>query len=139
MGPAVGILGVFVGILVVMLVGSALLRAAVALANSVIGPVKPRNKPIGWDWDAEEDDEEEERERSAPAIPEPGLAQGMGIIFLTGLAQLALAFVLGILLDLDGFGPRQRDTPVWLLAQLFGLAIGFLVMLGMLSSMLLGG
>lgn len=135
MGPAVGIIGFFVGILVVLLVGSALLRAAVALANSVIGPVKPKNKPIGWDWDAEEDDEEE-TERAAPAIPEPGLAQGMGIIFLTGLAQVALAFVAGIVLDLDDIGGRQRGTPMWLIAQLFGVAVGFLVMIAMLSSML---
>lgn len=137
MGPAVGILGFFVGILVVLLVGSALLRAAVALANSVIGPVRPKNKPIGWDWDAEEDDEEfAEYERPVRAIPEPGLAQGMGIVFLTALAQVALAFVVGIILDLDDFGGRRGDGPMWVFAHLFGLAVGFLVMLAMLCGML---
>lgn len=84
--------------LVVLFVGSALLRASVALANRTIGPVN-RDEPIGWDWDAEEDDEDVLPAGDGAAIPEPGIGPGMRVLFLAGVAQIAAVFVLHFVLD----------------------------------------
>jgi hypothetical protein len=91
-GVLVYLLAWLAAVLLALLVGAALLRAAVAAANRTVGPVR-RAEPIGWDWDADEEDEDPVRPAEV-AIPEPGLSTGMLILFLVGLAVLTTAFLL---------------------------------------------
>ncbi len=132
MGPAAPVVALLV-VLVVLFVGSALLHAAVALANRIIGPVSPPIKPIGWDWDAEEDEDEDEEQRAKPAMPEPGLGQGMVILFLTAVAEFVVGFLLTAVFEGDRWGRDWTDTP---LPYLLVGAAGFLVMLWLLAGML---
>jgi hypothetical protein len=81
-----------VGALILLFVGSALLRAAAVLANKTIGPVR-REEPIGWDWDADEDDEDP-LPSEGWAIPEPTSGQGMRILFLAAVGNLFLGILL---------------------------------------------
>jgi hypothetical protein len=135
MGPGVAIPIVFVAVLVVLVVGSTFFRAAVAVANKVVGPVKP-SASLAWDWEAAEDDEEfEEINRKLQAIPEPGLGQGMLIVLVAGLVQFVLLFLMEGVLRLDR-ARRRGEVEEWLPAYLVGVAIGFAVMTAMTSSML---
>jgi hypothetical protein len=134
MAPAAGILLFLIAVLVVLFVGSALLRAAVALANKTIGPIRP-SASVLWDWEAAEEDEEYARpRRGAPAMPEPGIGQGMLIVFLAGLIQLAVTVAVRIVLDLDI--ERDLDRGEVLLFAAFSTLVGFGVLAGMTASML---
>lgn len=134
MGPGIGIIIFVLAVLLVLFIGSALVRAGVAIANRVIGRVKVE-KPIGWDWDAEEDEEDYEElyggGQREEAMPEPGIAQGMVIVLLAALAQLILGFLLAFVIDPDEFDGGAR-----VVAHLIGTAAGFLTMTGLLASML---
>ena len=135
-GPGLLPIFIFFGVtLVLLLVGSALLRAAVALANRTIGPITPKNKILDWDWDAEDDDDDDLAEgRRELAIPEPGLGQGMLIIFLTALVTFAITFVLVNVLDIDG--RWHRDVAEYFGVYLLGAFAGYLAMMGFLAGML---
>lgn len=87
-----------VGFLIALLLGSVILRAAVALANRSAGPVKVKPADLfpDWDWDGEPEDAEPRLEK---AIPEPGLGKGMMIASTIGVLTALLGVVLGILLD----------------------------------------
>jgi hypothetical protein len=130
-----GIIGAGLGVVVVLLVASTLFRAAVALANSTIGPVKP-NPSLAWDWEAAEDDEEyKELGRKLKAIPEPGLGQGMLIMLVVGAVQLVVSFVLTALFELDRRGRRDELEEV-LPPILLDVAVGFVVLTGLAASMM---
>ena len=128
-----GIPLILIGVLVVLFIGSALLRAAVALANKTIGPVRP-SPSVLWDWDAaEEDDDDHGRpRRGAEAMPEPGIAQGMLIVMLAGLVQAVVTVAARILFDLD----TDIDDGEVLVFIAFSTLVGFGTMTGMIASML---
>jgi hypothetical protein len=129
---ALGVPLVLIGVLVVLFIGSALLRAAVALANKTIGPVSP-SPSVMWDWDAaEEDDDYGRPRRGADAMPEPGIAQGMLIVFVSSLVQLVVTVAARILFDLD----TDIDDGEVLLLIAFSTLVGFGVLTGMIASML---
>lgn len=109
------------GVLLALLVGAALFRAAVALANRSLGPVR-RGEPIGWDWDADEDDDPAP---AAAAIPEPSLGRGMSVLFLTALVVLAVLVAVESNF-LREFGLRRRTAEQVGLVAL--LAAGFLAL-----------
>ena len=135
MGPGIAIPIFFVAVLVVLVIGSTFFRAAVAVANKMVGPVKP-SASLAWDWEAADDDEEfEEINRKLQAIPEPGLGQGMLIILVVGVVQFVLLFLLEGMFRLD-CARRDEDLEDWLPFHLLGFAIGFAVMTGMSASML---
>jgi hypothetical protein len=132
-GPGIGVLVFIIVVLVLLLVGSALLRAAVSLANRTIGPISVKNKILDWDWDAEDDDDDLVEGRSELAIPEPGLGQGMAIIFLSALVNLAISFVLVNALDRRW---HSGDVAELLAVHLLGVFAGYVAMLGFLAGML---
>jgi hypothetical protein len=119
--------------LMFLFAGAAILRAAVAAANKTLGPVKTET-PIGWDWDAEEEEEDDFPESGTLAIPEPGIGQGMFVIFLSALAKVALLLVLGIAVDLDD--PFDIDDWGDLIAHVLAFLGGVVVMTSMLANML---
>ena len=131
----IGFLLVPIVVVVLLVIGSTLFRAAVAVANMVIGPEKP-DASLLWDWEAAEDDEEfEEVSRKLQAIPEPGLGQGMIIVLLFGIAELIIGYLLEGMFRLDR-ARRRGDVEEWLPLHLLGLSISFLVMTSLVSSML---
>lgn len=121
-GCGVGLFGLFVA----LLIGSVLVRAAVALANRVLRPAEVPPDTFGqWDdWDSDEP-APKRRKKSARVIPEPSLATGMLVTFLSGLVNpfsiAALAVVAGAQLD----DPQGLDEllPFALVALL--LPVGF--------------
>ncbi len=119
-------------ILVALFVGSALLRAGIALANRTIGTEKTETI-IGWDWDSEEEDDEIAVKNDKPPIPEPGVGRGMAIVFLVSLVDVVIGFLLSVLFD----GPAHlQDWPVQVASYLVGLTGGFVVLMGLLAGML---
>jgi uncharacterized membrane protein len=114
------------GVLLALVVGSALFGAAVALANRTLGPVKKPAGPIGWDWDADEDDEDLVL-AAGTAVPEPGVGLGMRVLFLTALAVLGAVLVFASQLP-RAFGLRRMDAEV--LAVFLVPAWGFFVLTG---------
>jgi hypothetical protein len=86
------------GLLVVLVLGAALLRAAVSLANTMIDPRKANPEPVdpfaGWDWDGELEDEKPRRKKKEKAVPEPGMGKGMMIASTLGVATAGIAIVL---------------------------------------------
>jgi hypothetical protein len=119
---------------VIFFLAATLLRAATALANRVIGPIKTE-APITWgDWDSDDDDEILPEGNDA-AIPEPGLGRGMLIAFLTLLASFVGGGLSRAILDSDLFGLFNDDV-VQVGTLVFGTLAGYLAMLGLLSGML---
>jgi hypothetical protein len=129
-------LGFFIALLVglmLLFAGAAILRAAVGAANKTLGPVKSE-EPIGWDWDAEEEEEDDFPQGGTPAIPEPGIGQGMFVIFLSALAKVALLLILGMAVDLDD--PFDIDDWGDLIAHVLAFLGGAVVMASMLANTL---
>ncbi|MFO0823503.1 MAG: hypothetical protein U0792_10365 [Gemmataceae bacterium] len=117
---------------VVFFLAATLLRAATALANRVIGPIKTE-APITWgDWDSDDDDDEILPKGSDAAIPEPGLGRGMLIAFLTLLASLFGGGLSRAILD----RPIFNDDVVQLGTLVFGTLSGYLALLALLAGML---
>lgn len=115
--------GVF-GVLVVLLVASTLLRAAVALVNRVLGPAAPPDTFGQWDdWDSDEP-APAVRKPSGRVVPEPGLATGMLVAFVAGLVNAVGYAVLAFVADaaFDDAGPPNELAAVVLLL-LFGLPL----------------
>lgn len=132
MGPGFGMLAAILAVLVVLFAASALLIGAVALANKTLGRVKT-DRPIGWDWDAD-DEEEADFDDGAPPIPEPGLGQGMAVIFLAAVVDLALSLVLSFVLETDA--PFRRRGEEWVAVRLLALFGGFFLLTSFLAGML---
>ena len=120
--------GLLLGLSVGLLVGSIILRAAVALANRFLGPPKPPDTFGQWDdWDSD-DPTPVTRKNATRAVPEPGLATGLLITFVLGVSTAVgyavLGFIAGEVLGLDG--PDEGLALV--LIFLFGLPFtGFLL------------
>ena len=120
-----------IGLLIGMVAGAAVLRAAVALANRLIGPVKPARDPVDdWDWDAEPEEERPRRKSDERTIPEPGVGKGMMIASATNVLTAFVGFVLGTVADDAGILDEEAGGAivVGLIALLFGSA-GFAVLL----------
>ena len=132
MEPGIGILIVLLGVLIVLFVGAALLRAAVAMANKAIGPLKPSASAL-WDWEAGDDDYDRPR-RGTAAMSEPGIGQGMLILFLTALVQLVVTVVVRILFDIDTRYDLDDGEKVLFVA--FSTLVGFGMMTAMIANML---
>ena len=90
-----------IGLLIGMVAGAAVVRAAVALANRLIGPVKPpaRDPVEDWDWDAEPEEERPRRKSESRAIPEPGVGKGMMIASASNVLTAFVGFVLGAMAE----------------------------------------
>lgn len=98
-----GCFGLLVALIVGALIGSVLLRGAVALANRVLGPEVPPDTFGQWDdWDTGEPGPRG-RAGTGRAIPEPTLTIGMVISLALGVVAfvgyVALGFVLGEVFD----------------------------------------
>src|SRR5688572_16021961 len=89
------------GLVVGLLIGSVVVRAAVALANRMIGPVKTDDFGQWDDWDSDEEPAyaKSRRRGGEKAIPEPGVATGMLVAFVAGIAHLFVSAVLVVLLS----------------------------------------
>jgi hypothetical protein len=130
-----------VGFLVALLIGSTVLRAAVSVANRMVGPAKARAEradPFAdWDWDGDLEDEEPRRRGGEKAIPEPGLGKGMMIASTIGVLTAAIGIVLGVFTEatagelFDG----DEETQIALLA-LFTLPLGYVGATLLLTAML---
>lgn len=119
----------------ILAAGAVVLRSAVGLANRMIGPTKV-DAPIGWDWDEEEDDEPVELDQESAAIPTPSLGAGMLVMLLAGLVHLVIGFGLRFVLTIEGGRDRSDDWLISAASHLIGLGAGFVVLLGLLSSLL---
>lgn len=135
--------GVFIGLLIV----SAVLRAAVWIANKCVagsGGGRSYYDEDDWDdWDAY-DRPARRRRRGSDGIPEPGLFKGMGIALLVFIAQTVIGFVLALVLvggmNAGGgnpFAPRGGADPVMqLLVNGVSIVTGFLIWSGLLTALL---
>lgn len=111
-----------------LLVGAVILRAAVSLANKVVGGSPDQEAEDDYDWDSDEDDPPTRRTRPGGAVPVPGLGRAVLIVFAAGLANVLVGIVVGLAFGaaraagggFNGPGPR-------LAAQLVSLPFGFLV------------
>lgn len=103
MGLAFGCGGVLFVLFVVLLVGSALVRAAVSLANRVVGRTEPPDTFGQWDdWDSDDEPayvKSRRRGRDGRAIPEPGIASGMLITLVSGLIHAGAGAVCAVLAE----------------------------------------
>jgi hypothetical protein len=127
---------IIVGVLIVLFIASALLRAAVALANATIGRVRP-SASVLWDWEAgadEDDDDSDRPRRGTLAMPEPGIGQGMAIVFLAALVQLVATVGVRVLFDID-FEDDLTDLGKVLFIG-FSVLVGFGMTTTMAASML---
>jgi hypothetical protein len=114
-GAALGLFLCFLvfGVLLGLLIGAVILRAACALYNAMAGG---KGSPY--------------------RVPEPGLGQAMGIVFVTALINFVVSFVLGLAV---GAGAEATGTGAQgpaLLFQLISLPVSLLVMAAMLAAML---
>jgi hypothetical protein len=111
-----------VGVLVGLVLGAALLRAAVSVANAMIDPRKANPEPADpladWDWDGEPEDEKPRRKKEK-AVPEPGVGKGMMIASTIGAMTAFVAIVLAIFASAVADDLFDGDEP----AQIFVLVL----------------
>jgi hypothetical protein len=127
MGPV--ICGLVIAIPIVLLIGAAILRAAVALANATIGDVAPARDPFDSEFDGDDDrGYRRERRRPTRAVPEPGLGWGMLIVLVVGLVNFLAGIPIRLAFGLPVVGGEEK-VPVdkLLVIQAIGLPVGFLV------------
>jgi hypothetical protein len=121
-----------------LLIGAAILRAAVSLANKVVGG--GRKSSDRWDDEYGDYDDDDYRPRrrgrrdDGGAIPEPTLGRGMLIVFVNGIVNFVVGFVLGLMIA--AAMPNKPTETVQLVANVIGLPIGFLTAAGLLTVML---
>ncbi len=132
-----GIAGLFVcaggliGLVAALLVGSVIVRAAVALANRILGPAEVPDTFGQWDdWDSDEP-APKPRKHKTRVIPEPGLATGMLVTLLSGLVGPGGIVVCAVLAreafnDLDG---PDELVPLAFLILLLPIGFGLLTLL----------
>lgn len=110
----VGVLicSLLVGLVIGTLIGAIILRAAVALYNSIVG------------------------RSSLSTVPEPAFGKAMGITFLTSLIQLVVRFVLTLAGGAAAQGSRTDGGLIALGVGLLAIPVSFLVMAGLLAAML---
>jgi hypothetical protein len=141
-----------------LMIGAAILRGAVSLANACLGPDRSKTS---YDDDEYTDYERryERPTRRYPAtntgglIPEPGLGYGMVIVLVNAFAQFAIGAVMAIgLMAVAGgaggggqrFGAGKRgfgdggggNDALELMMNLLSIPVGFIVTSGVLTMML---
>jgi hypothetical protein len=112
------------GLLLGLLIGAALLRAAVSIANRVSGPLKQeRFDPVeDWDWDDEPEDPRPRR-TGEKAIPEPAVPKAMMIASTTGVVNVFIGLVLAVFAEALDVGDLD-DGPAVVLFVLFLVPLG---------------
>ncbi len=108
-GLFLGCGGALVALFVGLLLASVILRGAVALANRLLGPVKPPDMFGQWDdWDS---DEPAPKPRKNPnrAIPEPNLATAMLVAFISGIVNCC-GYIVCVILAEETFDLRGLDA-----------------------------
>jgi hypothetical protein len=141
MGGLVCVIG-GAGLLGLLMCGALALRAAVAVANRVVGRPEP-TRPAWIDspedeenWDAW--DEAERPRRPKKAIPEPTVGRGMAIAFaaagVTAMLVVMFAGAIGLVVD-EFFDSVNDDVRAVTLAAL-GLPLGFAATAALLTPML---
>ncbi|AMV24380.1 hypothetical protein VT84_08285 [Gemmata sp. SH-PL17] len=104
--------GVLLGLFLGLLIGSAILRAATALANRIFKPTKRTDEDTFGQWDDWDSGEPGPgaRKNADRTIPEPGIATGMLITFLWGVVHACCYGILGGLMALafDDMGARNE-------------------------------
>lgn len=149
-----GLLIVFVCVFCVflpigLLIGSAILQAAVSLANKVRGakprpPRRTRRVRNEWedghdeweDW-SDPDDDLDPEDRPVEPIPMPSLLRGMGIVLLNTLFGGAVGFIIGGAIGAVAQPANPQDVQkLQLVVQAITAPFGFLIYCAVLSSML---
>jgi hypothetical protein len=102
-----------VGLLVGIVLGAAILRAACSLYNKLIGG---RDMP--------------------GAVAEPPFGKAAGIVVVIGLVNLVVGLGLGLAIGIGGAAMGANPQALQVITQLLSLPIGFLVAAGMLAAML---
>jgi hypothetical protein len=142
-----------------LMIGAAILRGAVSLANACLGPDRSKTSS----YDDEYTDYEGRYDRpsrryretnSGGLIPEPGLGYGMVIVLVNAFAQFAIGMVMAIGLMAvaggagggggQGFGAGKRgfgdggggNDALELMMNLLSIPVGFIVTSGVLTMML---
>jgi hypothetical protein len=121
-----------------LLIGAAILRGAVSLANKCL-PKQPARENDGWGDDVRSWDDYD-RPRAPALIPEPSMGKAMGIVFVIFIIGIIISIPINIAFGLGaanmGMRPGQQDPLMSLLASLVQLPISFLVNAGVLTGML---
>ncbi|MCE9562970.1 MAG: hypothetical protein K8U57_13080 [Planctomycetes bacterium] len=135
MGVVFVCVGLLVAIPIGLLIGAAILRGAVSLANMCVGGEKPRSS---YDDDYEDYGEYRRPRRSndGGSIPEPGIGQAMLIVLCTAILNGVLGLMAGFAVGVGGAAAQLDQKTVQILAQLVGLPIGFLTSSFVLTGML---
>jgi hypothetical protein len=130
MGAGFGLLASCLGLVIALLIGSAVVRGAVSIANWLIGPVKTDDFGQWDDWDSDDEPAyiRKRRRGGQKAIPEPGLGTGMLIAFITTIVNLAIN--LGALVIMMEAFPefRRADESARLALSILLLPVSFLAM-----------
>jgi hypothetical protein len=129
------------GFLVALVVGSVILRAAVALANRIIGPPKPKVETVDrfedWDWDGELEDAKPRKKGKEKAVPEPGIGKGMMIASTVYVLTAFIGVVLAVFFEAVADDVFDGDEGAQIvLVVLFALPLGFVGMALLLTAML---
>jgi hypothetical protein len=110
-GAMAGVLCAAGGILIVgTLIGAVILRAACSLFNKMAGQDR--------------------------AVPEPSFGKALGITVVSMIANMAVGFMVGIVIGGGGAAAGANPQHVQIISTLVSLPVGFLVMSGMLTLML---
>lgn len=126
-----------------LLLGAALLLAAIGLANKVVGDASTRSS---YDFDDDVDDEDWDdlpkrrrggRGRQSGAIPAPPLLTAMGIVLVVGIVNFLAGIPIRMAFGLEPLGgDAPEDAQTALAAAIVSIPVGFLVMAGLLQMML---
>lgn len=114
-----------------LFLASLLLRAAVALANRSIGPVR-LERFIGWDWVddplGQADEDQPPPPAATAAMPEPTTGQSLRTVLLLVLLHV-VQFVAMLAADsVDGYHRRQDETSFLLSYAVIGGVLGVAVL-----------
>jgi hypothetical protein len=109
------IIGMLCAVLITTNIGAVILRSACWLFNKMAGGGESKG-----------------------GVPEPGFGRALLITFVTLLVQVAVGFVIGLVLGTGAAAAQNAGAgpAVQLLPSLISLPVGFLVMSGMLTAML---
>ncbi|HEX5102791.1 MAG TPA: hypothetical protein VFV87_03220 [Pirellulaceae bacterium] len=106
-------IAVAVGVVIGLLLGAVILRAAVSLSNQIAPATSPAGK-----------------------LEVPSFGKAFAIVFFTNLAICLVSFGAGLVLGTGGGAIGLSRTAVFSLAQVISLPLSFLVMSFMLSNQL---
>jgi hypothetical protein len=113
------------GLLIGLLGGVAVVRAAVGVTNRLLGPPRAKAFDTDEEWEWEEWDEPEELHRKGEkAIPEPGFGRAVAIAFAGGVVNAVAAFILVVVGEAVDAGDLD-DGPALVLLVLFAGPLGF--------------